>query len=572
MIHLIRRQILPLTALLSILPRIAGTAATPPEIVQQPGDITDPAGSNLAIGIAVVQQSEPFSYQWRHNGLPVTRGTVTPTNLGSELDLEQITFADAGEYDVIVSNSAGSVTSSVGRLTVTLPHLSFFPWPAVERVVVGAAVNLDARANIYPPQSLSYQWQHNSTNLPGATNSSFTLPAAQISDAGFYSVIVSDSYQFVSNRLELQIASDVPPRFIEPPHDVLVGAGWDVTLATVFEGPASLQFQWRRNGTPVPGGTGQTLQINYITPAQAGAYDLVITSALGSATSRVAQVTIPVTTTNQNPADVDGDSHSDLIFQHTDGRVAFWHMNGVSRQRTSLLTPRLPADWAVAGMGLFKGDGHPDLLLRNKTNDSVAIWNLDGANLVRGVPLYRDPFDFGTHDRRFSVINDKGTGNPRIFIEEHFDQCCSGATIADLQVWTLLAPSMRFDGYFINNGPPAFYGYSPLPAGWNVAGSGDLDGDGQSDLVLQNTEGKTAVWFLRGLQLVSGKYTNPVNGEAYWHIKAVVDLDGDGKADIVFQHDNGWLAVWFMDGAQLARSSYLDPATPGDGWELVGPK
>ncbi len=48
----------------------------------------------------------PLSYQWRHNG------TNLPSNTGSALALPVIHSTDAGTYDVIVSNSGGSVTST----------------------------------------------------------------------------------------------------------------------------------------------------------------------------------------------------------------------------------------------------------------------------------------------------------------------------------------------------------------------------------------------------------------------------------------------------------------------------
>src|SRR6185436_21008943 len=39
----------------------------------------------------------------------------------------------------------------------------------------------------------TYQWRFNGTNIPGATNSVFTIPNVQPSDAGNYAVVVTDS-------------------------------------------------------------------------------------------------------------------------------------------------------------------------------------------------------------------------------------------------------------------------------------------------------------------------------------------------------------------------------------------
>ena len=54
----------------------------------------------------------PLNYQWRHNGTPFT------TSATGALLLTNLTLGDAGNYDVVVSNASGSVTSAVASLTV----------------------------------------------------------------------------------------------------------------------------------------------------------------------------------------------------------------------------------------------------------------------------------------------------------------------------------------------------------------------------------------------------------------------------------------------------------------------
>jgi hypothetical protein len=58
--------------------------------------------------------TSPLAAQWRKNGQPIS----TETN--ATLVFSSITLADAGNYDVVVTNSAGSVTSQVATVTVTL--------------------------------------------------------------------------------------------------------------------------------------------------------------------------------------------------------------------------------------------------------------------------------------------------------------------------------------------------------------------------------------------------------------------------------------------------------------------
>src|SRR5204863_442462 len=51
-------------------------------------------------------------YCWRVNGTPIPGGT------SSALTFDSATFGDSGQYDVLVTNSYGSVTSSAATLTV----------------------------------------------------------------------------------------------------------------------------------------------------------------------------------------------------------------------------------------------------------------------------------------------------------------------------------------------------------------------------------------------------------------------------------------------------------------------
>ena len=37
---------------------------------------------------------------------------------------------------------------------------------------------------------LTYQWQHNATDIPGKTDSTLVLPPVQLADAGSYDVVV----------------------------------------------------------------------------------------------------------------------------------------------------------------------------------------------------------------------------------------------------------------------------------------------------------------------------------------------------------------------------------------------
>ena len=109
-------------------------------------------------------------------------------------------------------------------------------------------------------------------------------------------------------------------------------------------------------------------------------------------------------------------------------------------------------------------------------------------------------------------------------------------------------------------------------ASWQLRATGDFYGDGISDLVLQNTNGALAIWGIS--QGASGPTLNmaqtvtlPENPGPAWQLEGTGDVNGDGKSDLVFQNTgNGEVAVWEMSGASLLGSAVVD--LPGTDWKV----
>jgi FG-GAP-like repeat len=75
-----------------------------------------------------------------------------------------------------------------------------------------------------------------------------------------------------------------------------------------------------------------------------------------------------------------GDGKHDLLWRDgTSGTVAIWLLNGLQVAQTGSLGG-VPAAWVVAGTGDFNGDGKGDILWRNTSTGAVAIWLLKRAS------------------------------------------------------------------------------------------------------------------------------------------------------------------------------------------------
>ncbi|HXI53140.1 MAG TPA: immunoglobulin domain-containing protein, partial [Candidatus Saccharimonadales bacterium] len=85
-----------------------------PEIVEQPQPQRVAKGRPARFSVRVAG-SEPFQFEWRHDGVPIPGGNQ------SALELAAVSAAAAGRYSVLISNLAGSALSAEAELTVVLP-------------------------------------------------------------------------------------------------------------------------------------------------------------------------------------------------------------------------------------------------------------------------------------------------------------------------------------------------------------------------------------------------------------------------------------------------------------------
>ncbi len=92
----------------------------------------------------------------------------------------------------LAADACGNTNTCQQTITVLLgPAPTIAADPSGLTVAYGSNATFTVTAT--GPGPLTYQWQLNGTNLAGATGSSFTLNAAQLTNAGLYSVVVSNA-------------------------------------------------------------------------------------------------------------------------------------------------------------------------------------------------------------------------------------------------------------------------------------------------------------------------------------------------------------------------------------------
>src|SRR5205085_2807669 len=144
----------------------------------QPVNLTVTAGQTATFSVAATGTA-PLSYQWQKNRANISGATsasyTTPATASSD---------NGSTFDVVVSNSAGTITSSSATLTVnaaaTAPTIT--TQSVNQTVTAGQTATFSVTASGTPP--LSYQWKKNGTAISGASSSSYTTPATTSSDDG----------------------------------------------------------------------------------------------------------------------------------------------------------------------------------------------------------------------------------------------------------------------------------------------------------------------------------------------------------------------------------------------------
>ena len=233
------------------------TVATSPVIVTQPTNQAVALGSNATFAVTAVGIS-PLSYQWQTNGVNLADGGGISGSTNNVLTITDVQTNNSGSYSVIITNIAGSATSSNAVLTVATSPV-IVTQPTNQVLAVGSTATLTVAAvGILP---LSYQWQVNQTNLvdgggiSGATNNVLTISNVQTNNSGTYTVIVTNiAGSAISSNAVLTVAS--PPVIkIQPATNQAMAVGSTATLAVTAVGTAPLSYQWQMNGTNLVDGT-----------------------------------------------------------------------------------------------------------------------------------------------------------------------------------------------------------------------------------------------------------------------------------------------------------------------------
>ena len=238
-----------------------------PSITQQPANITVVVGTNAAFTVAAAGAPQ-LTYQWQINGTNLTDSSHISGSTSTVLTISNALVGDAGNYDVVVSNSYGSVTSAMANLfIITAPQTNGL-------VFASSSSGAWAWFQLIEPNPNSTTYYPTSTNeYAGAAFQGYVMYGdnspygpvieSQIAALG-YQVLSTWVLSSSNQTLNLVInGDDGHSLFVDG--QFLGGAGFGVPVSASVSftagvprkfGTGDLQFHWRMGGLPRLGGLG----------------------------------------------------------------------------------------------------------------------------------------------------------------------------------------------------------------------------------------------------------------------------------------------------------------------------
>ncbi len=229
-------------------------------------------------------------------------------------------------------------------------------------------------------------------------------------------------------------------------------------------------------------------------------------------------------------ADMNGDGNSDLLLRHWDGRWFLHPMSGAESLQANRGAQTLTQDvnWHVVSTGDFDGNGSNEVLLRHVSTGRWQHHNPDQVESNKSLDL---PADLAWHP------------------------LAAGDFDGDGQTELLLRYTNGFWRYVELGRDNARWDFLPIELGSSTLSPsavavGDFNGDGNEDLLLRDDQGQWEYHALDGhvrIGSASG-HADLLEKDLAWQVAGSGDLNGDGKDDLLFRHSNGNWRYYAMNG------------------------
>lgn len=259
--------------------------ASPPVITAGPQSQQVMVGEQVLFSVVASGDPEP-EFRWYKDGVAIAGAT------DSEYAIDPVLPTDAGTYTVTVFNSEGSVESDEALLTVDLPSEPLIiAWPQSQQAIVGEKVVFSVVAFADPAPE--YVWHKDGVAIDEATEDEFVIDSVELSDAGIYTVTVSNSEgSFESDEALLTVELPAVPMITVQPQSRLTVVGQRMVFSVVALADPAPEYLWHKDGVAIEEATEDEFIIDAVELSDAATYTVTVSNTHGSITSDEALLTV----------------------------------------------------------------------------------------------------------------------------------------------------------------------------------------------------------------------------------------------------------------------------------------
>jgi Bacterial pre-peptidase C-terminal domain len=506
-------------------------------------------------------------------GLPLTlQGSLTTT--ADPLDFYKFSTTSASNLKLSLSGLTGNAKLSVfaaDGATVLNPGIAA---GNTSNVSNDGKLSESYVFNALPAGSYVIKVDLGATGAVAATAADYTLDAIANKDVTANSVLWKQAVDPTLVTFQLNgpnLAGDV----------ATVPLGYEIVGTGDFDGVSdaggkSQDILWKKN---LAGG-GYELNIwfmnsdNSLRESKSVVLDATATTGVGI--SDVFNI--------QRIEDFDGDGKADILFRNTTpgaSSIVLWKMDGATLNLAKNYT-RFDSNFEVFGTGDFDNTGVRDILFRNAVSGGVVVvWLLDAnLNLIEapagqaagpsqsGALKYRGEVPVLSADWTALGVTDFnktiGGSATSVDADNNDDLLFVNRVSGQLVSWLMNGSEIKAGGLILGGAV-----ISGAPGGFDLVGLGDLNGDGNGDMLWRpkSKTGALVAWLMEGKDLnlpASGGVASDATPGAPFVLpsnfeiiarksvsgdRSLVDFDGNKRADIFFRETGtGATILWSMNG------------------------
>lgn len=265
---------------------ITYTGCTPTINISHSGADTLCAPAIFSFTSSITNGGTSPSYQWLLNGSTIAGATTSSysTTLSSAAtDVITCVLTSNAACATTTTDTSNSITiTAISAATPTL-HISASPG---NTICSGTSVTFSSTST-YGGTSPAYQWEKNGTNITGATSATYTT--STISNGDIFSCVMTSGLSCASpttatsNNDTITVTTTVIPTIsISASPGNTICSGTTVTFSsTITNGGTGATYQWKKNGTSIPGATSSTY--NSSTLSNGDVITCVLSSSLNCA-------------------------------------------------------------------------------------------------------------------------------------------------------------------------------------------------------------------------------------------------------------------------------------------------